>query len=228
MTFHIPVDMEVEYFGPLDRISDESAEITGGGGPFMFARTTLTNADLVFTGRFNISTQATIDASTIDGLSISFPGQGLVSEMEGFRGVTALQFTNPDYENRLFRDIQLTGLQLTGSNGVDVLLGTPVRDVVAGRAGSDRIFSGRGNDSISGNDGADFVFAGPGHDEVTGDNGADRIRGEDGNDDLHGNSGNDLLVGGAGHDALRGGKAMIAFLPALVRIWFWPGPAKIG
>ena len=70
---------------------------------------------------------------------------------------------------------------ISGTNGDDVLSGTPQTDFVNLLAGNDFFFSGAGNDT------------------VLGGTGNDAIRGDAGNDDLLGEAGNDFLVGGSGH-----------------------------
>lgn len=111
----------------------------------------------------------------------------------------------------------------TGTNGDDLILGTPFPDridggsgndnidarggddLIDGGPGDDHIIGGAGNDTIVGGLGHDVIFAGAGRDVVSGGAGNDRIFGEDGDDTLFGDEGDDLLDGGAGSDILAGG-----------------------
>jgi Ca2+-binding RTX toxin-like protein len=68
---------------------------------------------------------------------------------------------------------------MTGTSGVDELVGTPDRDVIVGNGGADEI-RGRG--------GNDLICAGAGKDQI------------------EGNAGNDVLRGGAGFDSGFGGR----------------------
>ena len=82
---------------------------------------------------------------------------------------------------------------ILGTEGPDVLQGTPGADVICGFGGDDRLF---------GADGADQLWGGPGDDRLDGGAGADALRGGDGADVLDGGLGGDLLVGGGGIDTL--------------------------
>lgn len=84
-----------------------------------------------------------------------------------------------------------------GSDGDDVLAGTPKADAFLLLAGRDRAF-GRG--------GGDRFCAGAGHDRLYGGSGRDRVYGDTGKDRLSGGGGGDLLAGGGGKDRLRGGR----------------------
>ncbi|MGV8950447.1 MAG: cadherin-like domain-containing protein [Cypionkella sp.] len=115
------------------------------------------------------------------------------------------------------------GLQIDGTAGDDVLVGTPRADaisgndgddiiysregddVVAGGNGDDRIIGGDGNDILHGGDGNDLIFGGAGNDNIFGDAGNDTIDAGDGNDFVDGGDGNDDIDGGAGHDLIFGG-----------------------
>ena len=85
---------------------------------------------------------------------------------------------------------------IRGTNGDNVLTGTP-------RA--DKIFAKRGNDTVTALSGHDLVFAGPGNDSVDGGPGRDRIFGGYGNDILSGSDGNDVIRGRHGNDTVDGG-----------------------
>jgi len=83
---------------------------------------------------------------------------------------------------------------IVGTNGNDVLVGTPSRDVIAALDGEDRIF-GRG--------GSDVICAGPGSDLLFGDKGRDRIFAASGI--LYGGRGDDHLEASGKAAGFRGG-----------------------
>jgi hypothetical protein len=88
------------------------------------------------------------------------------------------------------------GCTIVGTEGSDVLRGTPKRDVICGLGG---------NDAIRGYGGNDVIWGGAGRDILNGDGGNDRLEGGAGDDVLAGDAGRDTLRGGAGKDALQGG-----------------------
>ena len=73
-------------------------------------------------------------------------------------------------------------METHGTQGADVLIGTPDADTIYGFGG---------NDTLNG---------GPGDDVLAGMDGADTLNGGDGDDYLLGGAGNDTLDGGAGND----------------------------
>jgi Ca2+-binding RTX toxin-like protein len=80
--------------------------------------------------------------------------------------------------------------KIVGSDGSDVLYGTPSRDVIWGGKGDDRIYGSLGNDLLCGGPGADLIHGGRGNDEVDG--------GAGGGDQAIGDLGDDKVLGGAG------------------------------
>ena len=101
-----------------------------------------------------------------------------------------------------------------GTNGDDLLIGTPDDDIIAGRGGDDIIYGmdgedlicgGSGDDEIFGGRERDIVLAGTGDDMVSGGHGRDTILADRGNDWLIGNGGPDFLSGSLGDDVLIGG-----------------------
>jgi len=94
---------------------------------------------------------------------------------------------------------------MTGTSGVDELLGTAGRDVISAGGGADQIRGGGGDDLICAGSGADRVGGGPGRDRLYGQDGSDHLQGGRNDDRLTGQDGNDELEGNAGHDVLRGG-----------------------
>jgi Ca2+-binding RTX toxin-like protein len=96
---------------------------------------------------------------------------------------------------------------IVGSEGDDVLHGTPGRDVIWGGGGDDEIYGSLGNDLICGGPGSDLIHGGRGNDIVDGGSGDDdRVYGDLGDDKILGGPGNDDQVsGGLGIDTLNGG-----------------------
>ncbi len=102
-----------------------------------------------------------------------------------------------------------------GGDGVDILRGSPYRDLLNGDgdldhspdpAGNDQLFGLGGDDELRDEDGSSNTFdGGPGIDKIIGSNGADTIDGGDGDDLLAGSEGDDLVRGSAGDDDVEGG-----------------------
>ncbi|MES2017800.1 MAG: putative Ig domain-containing protein [Pseudomonadota bacterium] len=89
------------------------------------------------------------------------------------------------------------GVELTGTDGNDMLTGT---------WSNDRIDGGAGDDNLDGYYGDDVVLGGAGNDNVRGSEGDDLLDGGAGDDVLEGGYGNDVLEGGDGYDTLIGGE----------------------
>ncbi|MEZ5076367.1 MAG: calcium-binding protein [Solirubrobacterales bacterium] len=96
---------------------------------------------------------------------------------------------------------------IVGTDGDDVLHGTPERDVIAGGAGDDEIYGALGSDVICGGPGSDLIHGGRGNDEVDGGPGQrDRVIGDLGDDKvLGGPGGYDEVAGDLGIDVVNGG-----------------------
>jgi Ca2+-binding RTX toxin-like protein len=96
---------------------------------------------------------------------------------------------------------------IIGTEGDDVLHGTPDRDVIWGGGGDDTIFGSLGNDVICGGPGADLIHGGRGNDLADGGAGdGDRVIGDLGDDKLLGGPGDDdEVAGGLGIDTVSGG-----------------------
>jgi hypothetical protein len=106
--------------------------------------------------------------------------------------------------------VTIAGVPGSPDFGVDafervVVIGTPARDVVAGRAFGDFIDGAEGPDAVCGKDANDRLRGGDGVDHLTGQGGNDNLLGGPGGDRLAGGGGNDVLNGGKGEDELRGG-----------------------
>lgn len=98
---------------------------------------------------------------------------------------------------------------LTGTNGNDVICGSPGPDRVAALFGHDLVFTFGGDDQIAASLGNDTVYAGPGTDRISGGDGADLLDGQEGNDQITGELGVDTLHGGTGFDVCVQGETVL-------------------
>jgi hypothetical protein len=73
---------------------------------------------------------------------------------------------------------------ILGTDGDDVLTGSPFDDILCGLAGNDRLEGGDGDDVLVGGDGDDFLAGGPGDDCLVGGQGTDEGDSADEYDDL--------------------------------------------
>jgi hypothetical protein len=93
-----------------------------------------------------------------------------------------------------------------GSDGNDLIIGTPGDDNIHGGAGHDCIVGLEGDDFLRGGAGHDMLLGGPGADRLVGDDeneeGIDWLYGGDGDDEIYGNLGADELHGGDGNDVI--------------------------
>jgi Ca2+-binding RTX toxin-like protein len=133
-------------------------------------------------------------------------------------GPVTITYAVTDGEFSVARTAHLTVLErawIGGTDGDDLILGTPCADDIAAgagddnvdaRGGDDLVDAGSGNDHVIAGDGADTVLGGPGDDVVFAGAGADRVSGGAGHDRLFGEAGDDLLFGEAGDDLLDGGE----------------------
>ena len=96
---------------------------------------------------------------------------------------------------------------IVGSDGPEVLRGTPERDVIYGGLGDDTIIGSLGNDLLCGGPGTDLIHGGRGNDVADGGVGeADIVIGDLGDDQLFGGPGNaDEVAGSLGIDMVNGG-----------------------
>lgn len=94
---------------------------------------------------------------------------------------------------------------IVGSEGRDVLTGTPQADVITALGGNDKVVAGRGNDIVCAGDGNDTVSGGAGKDKLNGEGGKDLLKGGKAKDTLKGGSGKDTLIGGPKNDVCIGG-----------------------
>jgi Ca2+-binding RTX toxin-like protein len=117
---------------------------------------------------------------------------------------------------------QGSGKRDTVHGDIEVVVGTPQADLIAGDSSSETLIGAAGNDILSGNNGNDTLLGLEGDDLLVGGQGTDLLRGWTGADRLFGGRGNDrasggpdgdLVVGNRGHDVLKG-KSGIDFLRA--------------
>ena len=87
-----------------------------------------------------------------------------------------------------YRSTDVTGIQINGLDGIDVLNARGVTVPV----------------TINGGLGNDWILGGAGNDLLTGDAGNDTINGGPGNDTIDGGMGSDSLIGGGGTDVFLG------------------------
>ena len=71
------------------------------------------------------------------------------------------------------------GLTIVGSNGRNVIFGSPYGDIICGMNGNDMINGIGGDDTVYGNNGSDDLSGGFGNDFVYGGNGSDTLFGYD-------------------------------------------------
>jgi Ca2+-binding RTX toxin-like protein len=109
---------------------------------------------------------------------------------------------------------------ITGTDGDDILFGTPLFDFVRledgdddffTRGGNDFVLGGSGNDTLRGEAGKNTLIGESGRDFCFGGDDDDLLDGGPGDDALAGDSGNDKLNGGLGPDLLRGGTGSDTF-----------------
>ena len=107
----------------------------------------------------------------------------------------------------------IEGVERTGTDAGDVLVGTSYGDQLAGLGGDDILNGLDGGDSLSGGDGVDTLYGRDGDDGLEGGSGADTLFGGNGDDSMIGNDsfdpeaddGGDRLFGGDGSDTISGG-----------------------
>ena len=165
--------------------------------------------------------ELSVQALTVESGSLKSLGfnMWLYTPTEDQLGSVAFHYVISDGQNSVMQSafldlVKPTGLQIEGTDGDDVLVGTPLDDfidakggddIVYGRESDDINYGGEGNDRLIGGDGNDIIFGGNGNDVLSGGNGNDTLFGEAGNDILYGDDGNDILFGGSGDDLLYGG-----------------------
>ena len=91
-------------------------------------------------------------------------------------------------------------LQIDGTDGPDVIVGSEGLDQIFAFGGDDTICGLGGADLIQGVGGEDRIFGGSGNDFLTGGDDDDLVVGGRGNDRLRGDLGTDVCKGGKGRD----------------------------
>lgn len=129
---------------------------------------------------------------------------GLLVAGAAFAGAAAAAEDNATIETPICHGRQA---KIVGTDGDDLLHGTPDRDVIWAGNGDDEVFGSLGNDLLCGGPGADVVHGGRGNDEVDGGAGdADRAIGGLGDDKVLGGAGRgDEAAGDLGIDIVNGG-----------------------
>jgi Ca2+-binding RTX toxin-like protein len=88
------------------------------------------------------------------------------------------------------------GIQVSGGEGMDVVLGSAGDDLIDGQDGNDILFGQDGDDILYGGSGDDVLFGGRGDDTLYGGPGTDVLIGGSGSDALDGGDGFDISLGG--------------------------------
>lgn len=179
--------------------------------------------DLVSFGNYASTQGVVVNFTGAEAGTYSFVSggaSGSFSEIEGISGTA--------YNDTINAGAAISGEQLFGGAGSDVITGGSGSDTIYFGSGNDTVYGGAGNDVIddvgggsenganyidagTGNDtiwagnGNDTLIGGAGDDFIAGDSGDDNAVGGDGNDTLQGDAGNDTQFGDAGHDRLFGG-----------------------
>lgn len=96
----------------------------------------------------------------------------------------------------IYRCINSRDEGIHGTDGPDVLVGTPAADI---------IHAGAGDDEIAGLGGIDLICAGSGNDTIEGNKGEDTLVGGGGNDTIYGGDHGDWIFPMAGDDVVDGG-----------------------
>jgi Ca2+-binding RTX toxin-like protein len=110
-------------------------------------------------------------------------------------------------------DPRQTGVNVTGTTGVDNYVGGAFNDTLNGSDGDDTLAGGAGNDTIEGSFNADISYGEDGNDKIfaatqaspSGSSVGDTMSGGAGNDTIVGSLGSDILDGGTGVDEMTGG-----------------------
>lgn len=93
---------------------------------------------------------------------------------------------------------------IVGTEGDDVICGSPGDDRIVGMGGNDVIYAGAGNDQIDAGSGDDIVFGEKGHDTISGGDGNDILFGDQGFDRISAGAGDDLASGSEDFDQVSG------------------------
>ena len=95
-------------------------------------------------------------------------------------------------------------LTIIGTNGDDVIIGSPQRDRIAALGGDDQVDAAGAADRVRAGEGNDRVGGGEGPDRMSGGPGDDTQAGGEGDDHIYAWTGADVSFGGPGNDHLWG------------------------
>ena len=101
-----------------------------------------------------------------------------------------------------------------GTNGGEVLDGSPMSDVIYGLGGNDKVVGRGGNDTLKG---------GANRDRVNGGEGDDRVRGSLGSDEVFGGPGDDLVRATDGEQADDRARDVLDCGAGVDTVYFVPG-----
>ncbi len=121
-------------------------------------------------------------------------------------------------EKEFFSFANPPSVNVSGSNGRDIISGLNQSDIINGGGGDDTLYGwspgnddnppaypGMGGDEMDGGAGNDFMIGSLGDDTMAGGTDDDVLSGKSGNDYMEGGDGNDQVLGGGGDDVLLGG-----------------------
>ena len=124
-------------------------------------------------------------------------------------GYTHLLTNTATLSEALLHDIApinaVAPMNLSGTKGDDILLGTQHADTLNGGKNNDVIIGGAGNDLITDNHGKELVFGDAGDDTISTGFVQDTVYGGDGDDLIDAGGSDDVVYGGAGNDSIDAG-----------------------
>ena len=101
------------------------------------------------------------------------PGECTVELPDGSTGCAADCASSFEVDGTIVCQVAVAVCTILGTDGDDVLTGSPFDDILCGLAGNDRLEGGDGDDVLVGGDGDDFLAGGPGDDCMVGGPGTD-------------------------------------------------------
>jgi Ca2+-binding RTX toxin-like protein len=175
---------------------------------------TLSNGSITFTPSKDV-TAGSFDYTISDGKG----GTATASVNLGFKAVVVTPPTNNPGTptttlTKLPADTRSYDLELSLTEDIDTLDGSPSNekflalggnDVINAKAGNDYIDGGIGNDKLVGEAGDDYLLGGDGNDSIYGGDGDDSIDGGLGNNLIESGNGKNIIVTGDGKNTIEGG-----------------------
>ena len=118
-----------------------------------------------------------------------------------------VQVSNPDGTTGAVTPspYSVSGQEINGTDGNDLLLGKTGNVVIKSRDGNDVIVAGDGNNRIEVGNGNDVIYAGNGADLITAGSGDNVIHSGLGNDVIMAGNGNNAIFAGGGNDVILAG-----------------------